>query len=141
MPLLIFQCPIRFRFLISSDQLFKTQRYSMHDKENLSCKTPEFEPRKWNQFVFILFYIKETTETLISLCNCCPINCNVATNAKVCSPLECRPPSVAPCLLAEWRLKHEDKKQCRPCLVLILLFKSRHRNPLLPQTQNQYIPC
>lgn len=53
----------------------------------------------------------------------------------MCSPLESRPPSVAPCLLAEWRLKHEDKKQRRPCLVLIQLFKNRHRHPLLPQTQ------
>lgn len=55
--------------------------------------------------------------------------------SKCAVPLGSRPPSVAPCLLAEWRLKHEDKKQCRPCLVLILLFKNRHRHPLLPQTQ------
>lgn len=55
--------------------------------------------------------------------------------SKCAVPLESRPPSVAPCVLAEWRLKHGDKKQRRPCLVLILPFKNRHWQPLLPQTQ------
>lgn len=40
-----------------------------------------------------------------------------------------------PCLLTEWRLKHKDKKQQRPCVVFILLFKNRHRHSLLSQTQ------
>lgn len=72
------------------------------------------------------------------LCNCSPINSNgdnKCVQKCVQSPWSPDHQLLPPCVSVEWRLKHQDKKQRRPCLVLILLFKKTDRHPLPLQTQ------